>query len=79
MNVSWRQYRDESQRAPIVKVAEAAQAFKTKAGAAPNVLGVPPNFPADVRKTLAEKYQVLVCVPAWAKSEIWIGIEEKAG
>jgi hypothetical protein len=75
MNILWCQFRDDSQRAPIVKVSEAALAYKSKTGQAPSHIGVPPNFPADERKMLAEKFQVLGCVPAWAKSEIWIGVE----
>ena len=73
--IQWRQYRDESQRAPVVKVAELARAFVAKVGRAPQVIGVPESFPESERAKLAERLKVLVCVPAWAKHEIWLGVE----
>jgi hypothetical protein len=77
-DIRWQQYRDESQRAPVVKVAELAQAYVTKTGHAPQVIGVPPSFPEADRAKLAGMFQVLACVPAWAKHEIWLGVDHGA-
>lgn len=77
-NIQWQQYRDESQRAPVVKVAELARAYVAKTGRAPQVIGVPLSFPEADRAKLETMFKVLPCVPAWARNEIWLGVEHGA-
>ena len=71
---TWVIYRDESDRDLLVKASECLAAFKQKIGTAANVIGLSSALAAAARLQLEKQgLEVVPNVPAWARSEIWIG------
>jgi len=73
--IMWRLYRDDSKRPLPQKLVTLVEIYKKKVGQVPNVIGLPPGVEAELVEALQVKFKVLVCVPAWAGSEIWLGRE----
>jgi phage major head subunit gpT-like protein len=70
----WSIYRDESERDLLVKVRECMAAYQRKMGIAPNVVGVASSLSEEAQAILErEGTRVVRNLPAWAKSEIWVG------
>jgi hypothetical protein len=70
--IIWQIYRDE-RATPLERAVAAARAYQARMGQVPEKIGVPPSFPEGERRTLMEKFEVVVVVPAWARCEVWAG------
>lgn len=58
---------------PIIRVLHACQFFREKFGETPNEIHVPPQFPAEVRKQLEERMDVIVDIRKSFPQEVWVG------
>lgn len=72
----WAIYRDESERGLLAKVQGCLRSYRSKYGAAGNVVGVASSLSREDETTLRKDgVKVMRNLPAWAKSEIWVGRE----
>ncbi len=76
--VVWRLYRDTSKRPLAQKLIDLVKLYKAKMRHDPNMIGLPPSYGDESVNVLQARFKVLVCVPAWAGSEIWLGRDDRS-
>ena len=74
-DVIWQLYRSEGEQSLVEKLKVLVEHYQKKMGHTPNVIGLPPGIESELVEILRTKFEVLVCVPAWASSEIWLGMD----
>uniref|UniRef100_A0A6H1ZE78 Uncharacterized protein n=1 Tax=viral metagenome TaxID=1070528 RepID=A0A6H1ZE78_9ZZZZ len=75
--IFWVVYRDDSLRDLLTKVHSCLGQFERKMRMKANIVGVSSSLDQEAERRLeAEGMRVIHNLPAWAKSEIWVGHQD---
>jgi hypothetical protein len=75
-DIRWNFYRDDGQGTLLEKARRCIEQYRQKHGRLPSLISVSKQLPEKDRLALErEGIRVQFTVPAWAKDEVWLGVD----